>query len=200
MEELSDPILYADTQDGQALRRRHRVYRRLMLEPAVADRQWDEGDLSYVLTQRRSIIEQLQRTLGWEGRRYREGLLFFHPELTSEAELFPTLSGISDLVLLVTGELRRQLHTEGTGRYAEDNGCIRIERSELETMLLRLHAKHKDYWSKEFREASSQELAALIFRHLEQWSLGEWENATHFLISPVLGRWNADYGSADFYS
>lgn len=192
-EQLSDPILYADTQEGQALRRRHRVYRRLLLEPAVPDRLWSEEDLSYVLTQRRSIIDQLSKMLGWEGRRYREGLLFFHPELSSESALFPTLSGVSDLVLLVAGELRRQLNQEDTGRYVEDNGCIRVERSEMETILLRLQRKHKEYWSKEFREASSQDLAELCFAHMVEWNLGEWEDHSYFLISPVLGRWNAEY-------
>ncbi|GIP33369.1 TIGR02678 family protein [Paenibacillus sp. J2TS4] len=193
MEELSDPVIYADTPEGQALRRRHRVYRRLLLEPAVPDRLWNEEDLSYVLTQRRSIMDQLGRMMGWEGRRYREGLLFFHPELTGEATLFPTLSGGSDLALLVAGELRRQLNQEGSDRYVEDNGCIRVERSEMETLLLRLQRKHKEYWSKEFRVASSQELAELCFTHMVEWNLGVWEDHSYFLISPVLGRWNAEY-------
>jgi len=199
MEELADPIPYADTQDGQAMRRRHRVYRRFLLEPAVTDRQWgDPDDLNYVLWQRRAIMDQLGRMLGWEGRRYREGLLFFHPELTSEADLFPTLSGASDLALLAAGELRRQLYEEGSGRYAEENGCIRVTHAELETLIYRLQLRHKEYWSKEFRESSSQELAALVAAHLEDWGLCEREDDAHLLLSPVLGRWTAAYGSPEF--
>src|SRR5690606_18475173 len=102
--------------------RRHRVYRRFLLEPVVLDRSWNEEDLYYVITQRRSLIEQLGKMLGWEGRRYREGLLFFHPELTSEAELFPTLSAVSDLVLLVAGELRRLMQEESSGIRPESDG------------------------------------------------------------------------------
>ena len=198
MEDLSDPIPYADTQDGQSMRRRHRVYRRLLLEPAVPDAEWDEEDLNYVLWQRRAIMDQLGKTFGWEGRRYREGLLFFHPELTGESALFPTMSGVSDIALLVAGELRRQLYEEGSGRYTEDQGSIRITRAEMETILYKLHLRHKDYWSKEFRESSSQELAELCLTHLEDWGLGRREDTTHFLISPVLGRWNAEYANTDF--
>jgi uncharacterized protein (TIGR02678 family) len=198
MEELTDPILYADTPDGQNLRRRHRVYRRFMLEPAVRDKHWDEDLLPYVLTQRRAIMDHLQRMLGLEGRRYREGLLFFHPEPTGEAALFPTLSGASDLVLLAAGELRRQLSQEGSGRYTEPDGSIRLERSELEGILLRLKERHKEYWSKEFRESSSAQLAELIFAHMEDWQLGEWEDANCFLISPVVARWNAEYANTEF--
>ncbi|OFW80451.1 MAG: TIGR02678 family protein [Alicyclobacillus sp. RIFOXYA1_FULL_53_8] len=198
MEELTDPILYANTPDGQNMRKRHRVYRRFMLEPVVLDRHWDADSLPYVLTQRRSIMDHLQRMLGLEGRRYREGLLFFYPELTSEAALFPTLSGVSDLVLLIVGELRRQLNSEGTGRYAEADGSIRLERSEMEGILLRLQERHRSYWSDKFRASSSAELADLIFAHMEQWRLGEWEDTNHFLVFAVVARWNAEYGNADF--
>jgi uncharacterized protein (TIGR02678 family) len=200
MEELSDPIQYADTQDGQNLRKRHRVYRRFLFEPAVSDRHWDAELLPYVLTQRRSIMDHLQRMLGFEGRRYREGLLFFYPELTSEAALFPTLSGISDLVLLIAGELRRQLNLErsGSGRFLEADGSIRLERSELEGILLRLQERHQEYWSSQYRASSSAQLADMCFEHMEQWQLGEWEDANHFLIFSVVGRWNAEYANADF--
>jgi uncharacterized protein (TIGR02678 family) len=200
MEELSDPIQYADTPDGLNLRKRHRVYRRFLLEPAVLDRQWDEDLLPYVLTQRRSIMDHLQRMLGFEGRRYREGLLFFYPELTGEAELFPTLSGLSDLVLLIAGELRRQLKLEQLGRYLEPDGSIRLERSELEGILLRLQERHQAYWSKELRTSSSAQLADMCFEHMVQWRLGEWEDANHFLISSVAARWNAEYNGLDFDS
>lgn len=198
MEEMTDPILYANTPDGDNIRKRHRVYRRFLLEPVVLDRHWDAESLPYVLTQRRSIMDHLQRMLGLEGRRYREGLLFFYPELTSEAALFPTLSGVSDLVLLIAGELRRQLSLEGSGRYLEADGSIRLERSELEGVLLRLQERHQTYWSKEFRTSSSSQLAEMCFAHMELWRLGEWEDANHFLISPVVARWNAEYVNEDF--
>lgn len=198
MEQLADPILYANTPDGVNLRRRHRVYRRFLLEPVVLDRHWEDDLQPYVLTQRRAIIDHLQRMFGFEGRRYREGLLFFYPELTSEGELFPTLSGVSDVLLLLAGELRRQLRTEGGGRYAEADGSVRLERSELEGLLLKLKTLHQSYWSKELRESTSSQLAELCLRHMEAWGLGEWEDANHFLVSPVLSRWNAEYANAEF--
>jgi len=196
MEELTDPVSYANTPDGDNIRRRHRVYRRFLLEPVVLDRHWDEELLPYVLTQRRSIIDHLQRMLGWEGRRYREGLLFFHPEPTGEAELFPTMAGVSDLVLLLAGELRRQIHGEDA-RKAEADGTVRLERSELESLLLKLQEQYQTYWSKEFREMSSAELAEQCTRHMEEWQLGRWEDANHFVISPVVARWTAEYGSTE---
>lgn len=154
-----------------------------------------------MVTQRRSLMDQLERLLGWEGRRYREGLLFFHPELTGEADLFPTLSGISDLVLLLAGELRRELNVpdSGSGLYLEEDGSVRVGRLDLERLLLRLRERHKEYWSKEHREATSAELAEQLFAHMAEWSLGEWvKEEDAFFIYPVLGRWTAEYASQEF--
>lgn len=159
MEELGDTILYPDTPEGTMMCRRHRVYRRFLLEPVVLDRSWNEEDLYYVITQRRSLIEQMSRMLGFEGRRYREGLLFFHPEPTGEAELFPTLSAVSDLVLLIGGELRRLLEDPETGPQVENDGTIRLSRNEMEHLLHRLRERHKAYWSKDHREAALSDLA-----------------------------------------
>ncbi|MDQ8735041.1 TIGR02678 family protein [Paenibacillus sp. LHD-38] len=201
LEELEDPIPYAETQDGQSMRRRHRVYRRLLLEPVMTDQAWDEEDLQYVLWQRRAIIDQMEKTFGFVGRRYREGLLFFHPELTSESELFPTMSAGSDLAMLLAGELRKQLSDTAmtsSKLYTEENGTIRVTKAEMETMLYRLQQKHKEYWSKEMRESASQELAVLCMEHLAEWGLGQWESDSTFLVSPVLARWNAEYGNAEF--
>ncbi|UJF33039.1 TIGR02678 family protein [Paenibacillus hexagrammi] len=195
--DLEDPIPYASTQEGQSMRRRHRVYRRLLLEPVVADRQWDEDDLNYVLWQRRAIMDQLEKMLGWVGRRYREGLLFFHPELTAESDLFPTLSAASDLALLAAGEIRKMLSKEA-GLHAEEYGMVRLTKAELETIFYQLQERHKAFWSKELREFSSQELAELCMKHLAEWGFGEHEGESSFLISPILGRWQAEYANTDF--
>jgi len=198
MEDLADPIIYADTPEGANLRRRHRVYRRFLLEPVVLDKHWDEDLLPYVLTQRRAIIEHLARMFGYEGRRYKEGLLFFHPDPTSESELFPTLSAVSDVVLLLAGELRRRLSAEDGGLSAEADGSVRMTISELEGMLIRLKQRHQEYWSKELRDATSSQLAEMCIELMASWGLGEWEDRNHFLVSPVLSRWNAEYANAEF--
>jgi uncharacterized protein (TIGR02678 family) len=198
MQSLTDPISYADTQDGQAMRRRHRVYRRLLLEPAVTDRQWDEEDLNYVLWQRRAIIDQLEHMLGWTGHRYREGLFFFHPDLTAECDLFPTVAAVSDVALLVASELRKQLGAATGERYVEDDGMVRLTKADLEHVLSRVQMRHSEFWGKELRNASSGQLAELCMNHLLDWGLGEREGETTLLISPVLARWISEYKNIQF--
>ncbi len=75
---------------------------------------------------------------------------------------------------------------------------VRLTKAELESIFYKLQASYKEFWSKELREFSSQELAELCMKHLVEWGLGEHESEASFLVSPVLGRWQAEYANTDF--
>jgi len=194
--------IYADTPEGQLKRRKHRVYRRLLQEPIVYDWEWTEDERYYVLTQRRSIIDQLENMLGLEGQRYREALVFFHPDLTGESALFPTGRGISDLALILGGELRRMLAAGQDGICLDEKGRVEIDWVRLEGIILRIREKHREYWSKQHRQATARELARELVAHLEEWGLGgrqgrheEGEDSQSVWIYPGLARWNGEYDS-----
>ncbi|MHB8170824.1 MAG: TIGR02678 family protein [Thermincolia bacterium] len=189
--------VYPDTSEGQLKRRKHRIYRRLLQEPVVYDWEWTEEEKYYVLTQRRSILDQLENMFGLEGQRYREGLVFFHPELTGEAMLFPTARGITDLALLLGGEVRRMMAAGHGSVYLDDRGRVQLTWVDLEGIILRLREKCQEYWSKKYRQATARELAAQLMDHLEEWGLGGREDGQVLWIYPGLARWNGDYSSID---
>ncbi|WP_281890472.1 TIGR02678 family protein [Paenibacillus sp. YYML68] len=198
LEDFNEQVVYPETVEGELRKRRHRVYRRLLIEPAVADREWHSDDLYYVVTQRRAIMDNLQFMLGLEGSRYREGLFFFYPELTGECSLFPTAAAISDLVLLFAGELRRAIGRNDC--YVTDQGTVELTRTDVEALLYKLQQRHSDYWSKEHRSMGLGELADLLTQHMTEWKLGSWlgqdgdgEARQRFVVSAVVSRWNADY-------
>lgn len=195
LHEFQEQIVYPETLDGDLRKRRHRIYRRLLLEPVVADEQWGAEELHYVQTQRRSLLDQLQFMFGLEGSRYREGLFFFHPEPTGECSLFPTAAGVSDLVLLFAGELRRRLGSRDW--YVGEQGMVELTRSDVEGLLHQLKLKYEAYWSKEHRGMSLGELGAALTAHMAEWSLGQWkdegESGERFVVSSVVSRWTADY-------
>ena len=195
LDDFSEQVVYPETADGELRKRRHRVYRRLLLEPAVADKDWSPDELYYVQTQRRTIMDQLQFMFGLEGSRYREGLYFFYPELSGEWDLFPTAAGISDLVLLFAGELRKRLGQQDW--YLTDQGTVELSRSDVEGLLYHLKQKYGEYWSKEHREMGLSELADALTAHMSEWNLGVWLNehgeGERFVVSAVVSRWTADY-------
>lgn len=195
LQDMSEQIIYPDTDDGNLRNRRHRVYRRLLLEPAIADREWNADELYYVQTQKSKLIDQMQFMFGMEGTRYREGLFFFYPEVTGECSLFPTASAISDLVLLFAGELRRRL---GNGDwYVTEQGTVELTQTDIDGLLFRMKEKYQEYWSKDHRAMSLKDLAYALTTHMENWNFGCWTsnegNMKRFIISSITSRWSADY-------
>ncbi|WP_274365612.1 TIGR02678 family protein [Paenibacillus thermotolerans] len=195
IDDHQEQLLYPETSDGEQRKRRHRVYRRLLIEPVVADREWSADDLYYVVTQRRAIMDNLRFMFGMEGSRYREGLFFFYPELTAECTLFPTAAGVSDLVLLFAGELRRRLDTRDW--YVTEQGTVELTQTDVEAIIYLLKQKYGDFWSKEHREMGLSELAVALTDHMAEWKLGTWKNkgesGSRFVVSAIVSRWNADY-------
>ncbi len=195
LDDCNEQVVYSETAEGELRKRRHRVYRRLLLEPAVADLEWQRDDLYYVVTQRRAIMDNMQFMFGMEGSRYREGLFFFYPELSGECGLFPTAAGVSDLVLLFAGELRRRLDSRDW--YVSEQGTVELTRTDVEALLYGLKQRFGEYWSKEHREMGLSELADTMTAHMVEWKLGHWldigEGRERFAVSAVVSRWNADY-------
>jgi len=195
--DFNELIVYPETDAGELRKRRHRVFRRLLLEPAVSDTDWHPDDLYYVVTQRRTIIDNMQFMFGMEGSRYREGLYFFYPELTGECDLFPTAAAVSDLTLLFAGELRRRLGERDW--FVTEQGTIELTRTDVEGVLYALKRQFEDYWSKEHRTMGLAELAAALTAHMSEWGLGKWRQqdeggqGERFVVSAALSRWNADY-------
>lgn len=183
----------AETPEAEIAQRRQRVYRRLVQEPMVYDWEWTEEERHYLLTQRRSIIEHMDEMLNLEGRRYQEGLLFFDPEVSAEGDLFPTLSVISDLVILMAGEVRRRMTRDKPLYDFDEWGRIHLTVTDLEAVMMALREKYKDYWSKEYRMMSLHELVRRVISHLQEWNLGTQVNSDEILLFPALGRWNGNY-------
>lgn len=190
--ELIEPE-QAQTPDAEIRQRRQRVYRRLVQEPIVYDWEWSEDELDYLLKQRRSIIEHMDEMLHLEGRRYKEGLAFFYPEVTSESNLFPTLSAVSDLAILMAGEIRRRAFREPSPYDWDEWSRIHVSVTELEAVMMSLREKYKEYWSKEFRGLSLNELVKRIVSHLQEWNLAKQTGEDEIILFPALGRWNGEY-------
>lgn len=195
MNQMNEIIDYGDSPEEQNRRKKHQLFRRYLLEPVVLDEEWQE-DLFYFHGQKNNVINQIRMMFGWEGSKYREGILFFESDMVSEAEIFPTLASISDLTLLVLGEIRQQPAVEYIDE-ASDQTQLYITRHYLERILIHLKEKYGEYWTNDHRKMKSSELAEQIFTHLMEWGFGQWEDNTLFALRAVAGKWMARYGAVE---
>ncbi len=190
----ADPLQHLESSDVFAtVRRRHRVMRRLLQEPVVYDWQWTEDERRYVQTQRASIIDRMESLTGLQGRRFREGLLFVWPDLTSESSLFPTLGVRSDIALLISAALAKRLQGPTVQYDSDENGCYHLTRSDMESLVREVREASGDYWSKEYRELSTSRVAEDAIAHICEWNLGAHSDGGGLVAYPALLRWAGEY-------
>lgn len=182
---------YPETEAGRREQLRHRVYRRLLQEPVVLDREWTEEERGYVLTQRRSIMDHL-RQIGLEAVRYREGLYVTYPEASGDLTLFPTPQGISDVCLLLAREVQRRLVEPGDPLTVREGGRVPLSWAALEQLLYDLKERFAPFWSKQLREQTSSQLARQVAEHLIEWKLAAPQEGGLWL-EPVFGRLCGEY-------
>ncbi|HBS44665.1 MAG TPA: hypothetical protein DEA91_09795 [Paenibacillus sp.] len=82
------------------------------------------------------MANNLKIMFGWEGSRYREGILLFEINTLSESETFPTQSALSDLAMLLCGEVRITVTNSEIGTKTELNGMLRLTKNEIERILI----------------------------------------------------------------
>lgn len=185
-----------DLPEEEDRRRRQLLYRKYLLEPFVGMNAWEQ-DLFYFHGQKNHLIAQVNKMFGWSGTKYKEGILFFSPELVGDTELFPTLSAISDLALLFCGKIRMLYEFGEVNKETVSSGIIRLTRSRIEQVLLELQHENGDRWTKEYRSMKSPLLAEAVCEHLEQWEFGRWQDDMFFLLYPVGGRYHIQYGEVE---
>ncbi|MCY0895356.1 MAG: TIGR02678 family protein [Alicyclobacillaceae bacterium] len=195
VERTDNPLAESEEQvvSMEARLRRHQVFRRLLLEPVVYDWDWTEAERRYVQTQRAWLIQQMEEAIGLAGRRFREGLYFYWPDLLAEMDLFPSQSASSDLVLLVANAVRTEM-AGGTAAYGVDElGAVRMTRGEFERILLALREMYEPYWTKDYREKSTTHLAEDVLQQMEDWNLATVDDATGVVLLPALSRFSGAY-------
>lgn len=173
--------------------RRHKVFRRILMEPVVYDFEWTDEERRYVQTQRSWILSQMDEMVGLEGRRFREGLYFYWPELMADMDLFPTQSAVSDVTMQFAAKLRDML-LEDPNRYPlDENGCLHLTQGEFEGILLVIRETSEAYWTKEHRDKSTTQLADDILAHMAQWNLAAQDDTGGIVLLPGLSRYCGNY-------
>lgn len=193
MEDLKDTIIYGLDTKEKALQQKHNLYRRFLLEPILLNHQWQD-DISYLRKESKELVSQLKIMFGWEGSQYREGIIFFESHVISESETFPTQSALSDLALLVCGEIRSMVTDPVTKMQLELDGLVRLTKHEIERILIHLKAEHGEFWTNEHKSMDSAVLAEALCNHLEEWRFGHWEDHMFFVLNGAGGRWEVKYG------
>lgn len=193
-----EAILQAEAaaEEDSSLRRRHRVYRQLLLSPAVYREEMEEADFLYLLRFRHRLEEDFAEYLGFRLEIYRNTALLSAPEARARLTLFPDSRAICDIALQMGEETRRRL-AAGEVK-VEADGTIRLTPVEWEQWVGALKESRGAGWSKQYRTALVKQTAAELLALLKEWKMATVDPESGMIrLYPLLGRLAGEY-PADF--
>lgn len=180
-----------DTQTDRGHFRINRVYRQLVSSPAVYWTENDNPDSIYIKNQRNAIQKTLDGNIGGELRVHKNSAFFVMYEDNCTGEIFPDNKAISEIILLVCSEIRKQIEQNILVRNSND--CIYIGMEDFKNIVQTCRDKYLLAWSKEYREMTFEKLVLSIIENMKMWKMLDVNDDKSIVIFSSAGIFDGKY-------
>ncbi|KGG80585.1 hypothetical protein Y919_05300 [Caloranaerobacter azorensis H53214] len=185
-----DEWLDMDTDRGRI--RRNRVYRRIIMSPAVYRHGEDDQDYLYIKNYRNMIQADLEKYLKVDLHVHRNGTFLVLDEEKRYKNSFPENRAISDIVLQVNKIIVNKVRNKELSRNAED--IIIVHKTVFDNIIEEVKEKYSIGWSKEYREMKLEKLSKEVINYMKNFSmLRVDEDNNEIIILPLVGKIVGDY-------
>lgn len=149
-------------------------------------------DFEYLKYYRNRLIDELEKVFDCQVHIYRGSAYLMSGEDCRIGRVFPENKVISDICLLVSGEIRERI-TKGEWKPSADEMC-RVERIVFEHMLSDVRRKYGSGFTKNYREMTEQEFMRNVLEELGRWMfIREEEASQQIVICPMTGKMCGKY-------
>jgi len=171
--------------------RRHRVYRRLLLSPALIPEGPDDPDFLYLKNFRAMFERDLQELLGGALQIHKSAALLILDAEKNFKDTLPDQKVISGIAIQVCTELRKLVEASELTPGIDDT--VLIARDRLEKVIDTCRELYSAGWSKEFRELRADRLYQELITYMSSFSLLETVNKQENRILPPAGKISGAY-------
>jgi len=175
--------------------RRHRVYRRLILEPVVYQQGSDDQDYLYIKNQRSVIAHDFDAFLGADLQVHKNGAMLIFPEGQLVTDSIPNRKNSSDIVLQICFEVRKAVENGSFIRQETDK--IPLSRVKWDAFIEQVRETYLEGWSKGYRDMSLNALKVEIYAIMSQFGMIE-TNQMHkeIILMPAIAKMVGEYPKA----
>lgn len=183
---------WVDMDEERGIIRRHRVYRRLVLSPAVYSAGNDDQDFYYIRNYRNTIQRDIEEYMGAWLHVHRNTALVMVNESYGRGDRFPAHNNLSDIALQLSTVLRRQVD-EGKRTPGAD-GSIVMTQVEFRGLLQDCHREFSHGWYKSYREMNMEKLMDEVKEYMMRWKmLGEDQRLKTIKILPLAVKFSGEF-------
>jgi len=166
-----------------------RVYRKLILSPAVFWNENDDADYAYVKNQRGVIGRNVDQYLNAQFRVHKNGAFMVFDE-DRQFKTYPNNTGVSDIVLFLCSEIQKNLKE---GKLAKDmNDFIYVPKTIFEAMLILVKKEHSNGFSKEYSDMKDEKFYKEVLSYMIEWMLCSVKDE-NIVLFPSVGLFNGIY-------
>ena len=172
--------------------RRNRVYRRLVMSPAVYSEGPEDPDYIYIRNQRGLLQKDMEEYLDSQLHVHKNGAFLVLDSSKNFKEVFPAQKSISDIALQVNALIVEQVKSGELARREDD--IIVISRVGFERRIEDVRVRQHTGWSKEYREMSPPRLYEEVIGYMKDFSMIEVREAEKEIrILPLCGKITGSY-------
>lgn len=185
-----------DMNEERGIARRHRVYKKLLFSSAMYKEREDDEDFEYLKYYGRRLADDLEQNFDCQVHIHKTSAYLIAGNDCHIGRVFPAANMISDILLLVSGEIVRQVR-EGLLKPGTDE-IIRMDEVGFVRLLKEIKTKFGAGFTKEYREMPAGEFVRLIQAEMERLVWIRTDKAGREVqILPIAGKITGRY-PADF--
>jgi uncharacterized protein (TIGR02678 family) len=170
--------------------RRNRVYRKVVLSPAVYNEGVEDADYLYIKNYRGMIQDEIEKYFDSELHVHKSATFMILSNEKSYKRSFPELKAISDITLQMNRIIIDNL-SKGELEKAEYD-VIKVSRYYFDKMVEELREKHIAGWSKEFRDMKVEKLTEELIKYMVSYLFIK-KDVDDIFILPLVGKITGRY-------
>lgn len=190
-----DELLEAEwigDEENTGLKRRHRIYRKLLLSPVTYSNGPSDQDFLYLRNYRNRIREDIEKHTPFQFELYKNAVMLTLPEKRAKFTLFPDNRAIVDITLQFAYIVREIKEKEDIP--LQYDGSILLTLTDFERWVKLCQEKFGMGWSKQYREATITQTAKDLLEILEEWKMAARDIETGTIrLLPLLARLIGQY-------
>lgn len=148
----------------------NRVFRQLLLSPAMYWDDKNDNDAMYLKTKRMYIQSNLQKYMNLTLQVNHHTASAVYVDTQTIGNIHPKNGMLSEIVLLIC----KMIHDDADNKrkfVIQENETIEMTRSRFCDLLLKIKKQYQSLWSKEYREMSNEKYIIQVMNYMKNWMM-----------------------------
>ncbi|MFG1731171.1 TIGR02678 family protein [Paenibacillus sp. 843] len=186
---LNDIVMLQETQERElGVERKHLLYRKLFLEPALYKHEVSAADFDYLRQYGRHLNEHAEKYYDMNVDVYGSSAFLVKESVGTFRRFFPASNAESNLLIQFATLLRLKIIDDSDSLVEQKDGTVILTNIDLDILCRQLIDEHSHGWTTGLKSMSVAEVKNVIKNMLFEWKLAEATQEGDLKLYDVIGK------------